>query len=338
MNPLKREIDAALFELTVSPGLKRRTLARIERYEEANNMKKRYKLSGILIALLALLFAGVAYAAVTQWGVLDLLAANRVIPTERARDTILNNLNVAPVMVDDVRFELTDAAYDGQQIYISLRTSSDTKTTMGRYTWSHEALEPELYTGVESVAINGQVVDFNPTEDRYVDGITYGMISVPYAMQPGEQPEITLELRVFTAGATQSDTGELRFTLPVKDDAAQTIVIDEPISMKGVTVTYMELKYTPLKLYVTLKYTIDPELPRFERLRRESMFFELWGDEAGLQGYSGRSAKSDDEDAYTVQSEYVATDTPYQHLTVELRGADTEVYWIHNFDFEEGAK
>lgn len=291
----------------------------------------------LLAAALLLALAGAAYATAAHFGVLSQLRNIGFEPAPGA-ETLVTTIEDAPTAAaGGVEFALTESAYDGEQIFLSIKMRSDSSPVVPTWAWIEQETPGTVYASLMGVFIGGEEVhSFEYGDAAKLDDEYFGMIIVPYKGAPS--PEITLNLGTYCADTDARD--ECTITAFVPTDAAlqKTLILPEPIEMNGVTVTALEMRYSKLKLYVTLKYTIDPNLPRFEMLRRQSMFFELTAPGRSIESRGGRSGFSDAEQVYIVESEYVATDEAFSALNVMLRGQDGEVYWQQTVNFKEDAK
>lgn len=308
----------------------------VDRLSEQRFSGTRRRVS-LIAAALILAMAGVAYAAVAHFGVLDQLSQGGFTPIQGAESLVTTEPDMPFAMAGDVKFEVTETAYDGEQIFISVKMSSDKFPVQGVFGWSAPGIEGSVYCNVYDVYVNGVLsLDFQYGEASQIEGESFGMINVPYK---GEgNPVIKLDLGVRHEDTDSWDTGELTLTVPTGRAVERTMALPEPVTMNGVTVQSMEMRYSMLKLYTTLTYTIDPSLPRFERMRREYMYFELTPTGREIQERSGMCGWSEEEQAFVVKTEAVATDESFDSLTVALRGEDREVYWEQTVNFKEDAK
>lgn len=291
--------------------------------------------TAVIATVMVVALAGAAYAAAVHFGVLEQLRQRGFEPIRGAEELVTNASGEQAVMVGDVKFELTEQAYDGEQIFLSLKMSSDKFPVHGVFGWSEPGVPGSVLCNVHDVYIDGErVLDFEYGEAKQVDRQSFGMIIVPYK---GEgDPEIKLDLSVYHEDTNTWDAGVMAVVASTRDRLDKVLALPEPITMNGVTVSEIEMRYTKFMLYITLKYTIDPELPRFERLRRELMFYELAApDREPLIKGCAVNLRGEE---YIVKGEAVATDEPFEVLTIALRGEDGEVYWEHTVNFVEDTK
>ena len=129
--------------------------------------------------------------------------------------------------------------------------------------------------------------------------------------------------------------GVLSFALPGPTETRE-FTAGEPIALDGVTITKLDIKYTPFRMYTDVTYTIDPALQKFDRMRRQGMFLFLY-DECGreVDGLDGESTDNGDG-TYAIHEEWTLPVRAHRALTIKLLGQDSDIYGEYVFQLEEG--
>lgn len=312
----------------------------IERIPEPSARRRRVRTALAIAALVALL-GGAALAAAKHWGVLDFLNGDAQRTAQEAQDLIQSGL-ADPVTVDDVTFELTDAAYDGRQLYASLRMSSAERAVVPFFGFADENRPdaPWIGAGVSKVFINGEQAGIWHEDGRSDESGAYGYFSADYLTESTGALDVKIVVGTYMAGVGGPvSVGEMHFQLAVQAEGASDKTIPGDADMNGCSLVNFEFKQTPFKLYLSIAYTIDPALDRFEKLRREYMMVELY-DEQGepIRAVGGGGYREPDNGVYSTNSEWSADGAPHKSLTIKLRGMDEEVYGTYTFDCEEVTK
>lgn len=180
---------------------------------------------------------------------------------------------------------------------------------------------------------------FYLSSEQYEDGAMYTMVTIPHASTGTDVACVGLILYSYNSNKDSWSRGKLIYDVPLSKDALNVRTMNTPVSMNGVTVTQVKLSYSPLKTYIMVRYHIDPELGRFERMRREGMSFELMRDGEPIRDYRLWITPTEAEEAeasgdFILRSDLKTTE-PYDHLTITLTGRDREVYWKHTVQFKE---
>lgn len=285
----------------------------------------------LIAALIVLALGTAAFAAANRFGIFDFLAERGQTFGARAPELVETGL-AEPVTTGGITFELNEAIYDGERLYVTVRMHSLDYPVVNAMDWEPEDLGvPQMLGGSSLKSIDGQPVNGYTGSGRNEDGAAYEILITEY---PGATEAIDVELGLFAFDVNDERSGDavMRFTVPVSNELNETVSHFEPIEMNGFTLTELTLNYTPLGLSVRGTYAIDPALDRYERLRREYMTVKLY-DENGLE-IRGDSNPIENPEAFS--SAWEASDEPHRVLTIAFVGNDTEEYGRYTFDVKEG--
>jgi hypothetical protein len=313
--------------------------ARLERTLQTLPERRDRKVSlraALVAAILVILLAGAALALTSHWGILDFLRSYTGEPGEVARSLVTTGPETAPVTVGPVTFALTDAAYDGERLFVAVHAHTDGVPLRGDSFGSISGRPAD--ENAEASATIGSLTDggrefFGDNEDFYPteDGLD---LYSEFLLGENAGSAVNLEVLVYEDDYERMQGGALSFRLPGVAEAKE-FTTKEPIALDGVTVTKLDIKYTPFRMYTDVTYTIDPALGKFDRMRRQGMFLFLY-DENGreVDGLGGESADNGDG-TYTIHEEWALPVRAHRALTIKLRGQDSDLYGEYTFHLEE---
>ena len=294
--------------------------------------------AALVAAILLILLAGVALALTYHWGILDFLRGYTGEPGETARSLVTKGPEAAPVTVGPVTFTLTDAAYDGERLFVAVHAHTDGVPLRGDSVGSLSGRpadeNAEASASIGSLTAAGREF-FGDNEDFYPaeDGMDlYSEFLLDAGAEDGSA--VNLEVLVYEDDYAKMQSGALSFRLPGVAEAKE-FTVKEPIVLDGVTVTKLDIKYTPFRMYTDVTYTIDPALGKFDRMRRQGMFLFLYDEDGGeVDGLGGESADNGDG-TYAIHEEWTLPVRAHRALTIKLRGQDSDIYGEYTFQLEE---
>ena len=281
------------------------------------------------------LLGAAALAAHQRWGVLSWLSGSLTSTTADAPALVATNL-AEPVTLLGVTFEVVDAACDGDVVYVATRISAPGYAIEDTFETTKSDL-PTRSAYVLFDSVDGRKVPASMGERSEDDGALYSIIRAEKPADSGDVLSVALTLCAWDEADREKEERTLRVEVPVRSDHNRTVSAFEPVAMNGLTLTALELNYTPLKLRLRLSYALDPGLDRFERARREYMEVALY-DAQGNDLMSGSQDWEASETGMTFVGEFAAAQTPHDRLTVTLTGLDGEEYGRHTFEFKEDAR
>jgi hypothetical protein len=295
---------------------------------EERSMRKIPIKAVLIAAVILILLTGAALALTYHWGVLDFLRTHSTEPISAVRALVESDLNASPVTLGDATFTLTDAAYDGERVFVAVHVQSKGLPVQGEAWGDPGSLkpgEPVLTAGLGTLTSDGRVVECDSIDWLYAgDGTD---LYAEYRYGEGGAPEIAIDLQVSLIDEhyTARKTGALAFRLPT---TAQSRIFHAktPIPLDGVTITRLVVKCTPFRLYTDVTYKIDPKLGKFDQMRRQYMAFDLF-DERGEQLHGGGGNSGEGKGgAWFMHDEWLLESSTPRALTLKLIGQDSDPY------------
>lgn len=287
----------------------------------------------VIAAVILILLAGAALALTARWGVWDFLTTGSARPSGEAKALIANS-PAPPVKVGEATFTLTDAAYDGERVFVAVRVQADRLGVVGEGWASQDGGpapgEPVLTAGLGALAADGVQAECDSIDFRYSrDGTD---LYAEYLL--GERiTDLSIELPVSLTDEhfTQAEHGVLSFRLPARAEPC-ALGAKVPAALDGITVTRLDARYTPFRLYVDASYEIDPALGKFDRMRRQSMTLTLLGEAGEELDMLNSSGFEGDITQNRIHAEWNLPVKAQRTLTLRFRGQDGDPYGDYIID------
>ena len=279
---------------------------------EEKKMKRRYRLSTILIAAVIMaLLAGGAVAA-NELGVFRLLTnmANPIVPLDGAEEMVVTNLGSTEN--DLVTMKVEEAVFDGQNVLLQLRLTPKDGEHHVMFDWMMQNAPQDVYTIEEIDNGNGgvsigeitrkdgkQIIDYwisakskddlvefhtSDAEDQPNGGILYWMQGEVNGSVNVDAVELEINVMLMLNGAEiQMDPLPVRIPKAGETRHAQLTPVGE--QLERVEIVSGAIDFSKLEGYITVSY-------RYEQLPEELMgitlrFYDAEGNEIRTGGGSG---------------------------------------------------
>jgi hypothetical protein len=288
--PLKDSLDTRLSGLSVTPSLKRRTLAAI--YEKGNPpMKKKLSFSLALAMGLVILSLGTAFALTKGFGLFQVMSSTVMekfgIVRPEAEQMLRRDL--ATLELEHTKISVPEAAYDGKflRVVYAVQAKGIDKPFAEEPTNMESLLIVKDENGNEASgipegplsqfmdAVAADQVSWGTLDGAEVDGqsvCALGPTGSVSGLKPGEvltwvqfdlsgaklADPFTVKLNV----ADIENPQYLTFNLPSKDlPGVKSLTLPEEKRMESYSVKMTEALITPFRVYVRAEITVDAGIP-----------------------------------------------------------------------------